>query len=297
MNHRIFFAFILLLSSCSFNRYFMYPEKFEPGTKTHSYYFRSSGDSMHVYFSAEYAPLIVRNRRDTVREDYTIEGIVFRNRKGKQLSGWFLKPRIVKAQATILHLHGNAGNLLWHYRVIGPLVSKGLQVFMFDYSGFGFSEGKPTQKGVLEDAEDALCFLKGKSEVRGTKVIVYGQSLGGHLAVALAERKEKEIDAVVIEGAFSSHRDIAAHQAKRWGWLARILVRSRYHAKRSVEKMHKPLLIIHSTEDKIIPFYMGKRIYDHANEPKEFYEIKGPHVFGPILYRDSIATKIYRMVR
>ena len=167
------------------------------------------------------------------------------------------------------------------------------QVFIFDYSGFGFSEGKATRKQVLSDANAALNYIKGREDVKGTKLVIYGQSLGGHLSAVVAAQRQEEIDGLVIEGAFSSHKDIAAENA---GFFGRLLVCEQYSASESIRNYKKPVLIIHSTEDDIIPFEMGKKLFDNANNPKEFYEIKHCHMCGPDFYAESIAQKIKKMV-
>jgi uncharacterized protein len=99
-----------------------------------------------------------------------------------------------------------------------------------------------------------------------------------------------------MEGAFSSHKDIAVRFYKPLAFAARVLVKERYTAFRSVRKFHKPVLVIHSSEDQTVPFWMGKKIYDNVNEPKSLYEIKHGHVQGPLYYADSIAFKIRAMV-
>jgi len=100
---------------------------------------------------------------------------------------------------------------------------------------------------------------------------------------------------VVIEGTFSSHKDIAAHIIRPFGFLARLLVREQYSAARSVKNFHKLLLVIPSTEDKVAPCFMGQKIYTHTNVPKSFYEIRHAHINGQLYYADSIAAKIDAM--
>jgi fermentation-respiration switch protein FrsA (DUF1100 family) len=204
-----------------------------------------------------------------------------------------LKPKDKSASITILHLHGNAGCLLSQYTAISPLIKQGFQIFMFDYSGFGFSEGKATKKNVLIDALSTLDYLKTREDIKNTKLVLYGQSLGGHLSAVVGTKRQSEIDALVIEGAFSSHKDIGAYTIPVIG---RIFVKQGYSAKRSIKDFHKPLLVIHSSEDETIPLYMGKRIFDAANEPKEFYEIRKCHMCGPDSYPSEIADKIKKTI-
>ena len=158
---------------------------------------------------------------------------------------------------------------------------------------FGFSTGKATRKNVLTDAHAALDYIKTRSDVNTTKLVIYGQSLGGHLSAVVANQRQNDIDALVIEGAFSSHKDIAADMA---GFIGRILVSEKYSAYASIPSVKKPVLIIHSTQDETIPFKMGQKLFEKANHPKEFYEIKECHICGPRYYADSIAQKINRLL-
>jgi len=283
----------LFLASCSFNSVFFKPDKYPVGFNEVK--INTPEDTVRIFFVGEtHQPVFTkRNGRDTVIPPYTIESVVFKSSNDHMINGWFLKPKEQAANITILHLHGNAGSLLSQYQLISPLVKKGFQVFMFDYSGYGFSEGKATHKNVLEDANSALDYLKSRKEVAGTKVVIYGQSLGGHLSAVLATQRQKDIDGLVIEGAFSSPKDIGARTVPVIG---RIFTKERYAAKRSIKDYHKPLLVIHSSEDEIIPFYMGKRIFSAANSPKEFYEIKKSHIYGAINYSVEISAKIKEMV-
>lgn len=293
INILIFLLSAVLFTSCSFNSIYLQPDKIPAQAKKASY--RDGSDSISVYFNGPtHQPLFIKNRKDTLFEKFTVESMLFKSSENQLLNGWFIKPKNLKPKATIIVFHGNAGCLLSQFQFTVPLVERGLQVFIFDYSGFGFSEGKATRKNVLADGLAALDFVKTIPEVSATKLVIYGQSLGGHLSAVVGTKRQSEIDALVIEGAFSSHDDIAAKSA---GFFGRLIVKELYSAKKAIRDFHKPLLVIHSTEDATVPFYMGKTIYENGNEPKSFYEIKGKHIMGPILYGDSIASKINQMLK
>jgi fermentation-respiration switch protein FrsA (DUF1100 family) len=179
--------------------------------------------------------------------------------------------------------------------LVKPLAEKGFNVFIIDYSGFGISTGKSTRKNVMIDAQAALDFFLQQDECKGKKVLIYGQSLGGHLAVNLAQRNEAKIDGLIAEGAFTNHDEIAAH-VSHLGFLAKMLIIEHYDGLKAIKKFKKPVLIIHSNEDKEVPYFMGEKLYKYANEPKEFYPIDNCHICGPIYYIDSISAKIERMV-
>lgn len=280
-------------ASCSFNKMFLQPDKAPVTAKRLT--MATATDTTVIFFSGNNRqPTFTKNEKDTIDFGFTIESIIFKSKNGNNLNGWFLKPKDKKPTITLLHLHGNAGFLLSQYQTISPLLKNGFQVFIFDYSGFGFSEGEATRKNVLIDALSALDYIKDRQDVKETRLVIYGQSLGGHLAAVVGTQRQSDIDGLVIEGAFSSHKDIASSTIPV---LGRILVKEIYSAKKSIKDFYKPLLVIHSAEDKEIPFYMGKKIFDNANTPKEFYEIKRCHICGPTFYSDSISQKIVNMLK
>ena len=284
---------VLLLNACSFNKTFLHPTKVPPGAKKLT--LTSASDTTYVLFDTiTHQPTFLNNEKDTIKFDFTIESVVFKSSNGNNLNGWMLKPKNTNPSITILHFHGNAGFIVSQYEGMIPLLKYGFQIFLFDYSGFGFSEGKATRENVLIDGNSALSYLKSRDDVKSTKVCIYGQSLGGHLSAIVAQQRQNEIDGLVIEGAFSSHKDIAAEQA---GFFGRLLVSEKYSALKSIHDYKKPVLIIHSTEDETIPFELGQKLFAHANEPKKFYEIKKYHICGPKYYAESISDKIISMLK
>lgn len=248
-------------------------------------------DTTYVSFDSSrfYQPTFLTQLNDTIQTSYRIESFVFTSANGNQLNGWLLQSKTLKPHATLLHFHGNAGFLLSQFQAMVPLLNHGFQAFIIDYSGFGFSTGKTSRKNTLIDANSALDYVKSRTETAGLPLIIYGQSLGGHLSAVVTAQREADIDGLVIEGAFSSHKDIAAKSA---GFLGRMFVKEIYSAKKSISNYHKPVLIIHSTEDEVIPFEQGKTLFESANNPKLFYEVKHGHIQATSYYADSIAWKI-----
>ncbi len=282
----------VLLVSCSFNGMFLFPTKISKRTEELSMITNSG--IVRVHFEGNnLQPVFKQNNGETFDLGYSLKSFVYKNSKGKTLNGWLLTPRKMPIKATIMHLHGNAGNLLYQLNAISSLVNEGYQLFMFDYSGFGLSEGKATKRNVLADALSSMDFLLELEEVKNTRIVLYGQSLGGHLSAVVGKKRQKDIAALVIEGAFSSHKDIAA---ERVPILGRVLVKQDYCAYKSIRKFNKPLLVIHSREDSAIPLEMGKKIFKNANEPKEFFEINGCHLCGPTEFSTEISEKIDRML-
>lgn len=283
---------VVLFSSCSFNKLFLQPTVI-PARTTQLMYKSSGEDSILVQFSeASHQPVFLQNRTDTIAFDFSIESVLYKSANGNQLNGWLMKPLDTVVHHTIIHLHGNSGSIISQFKAIAPLVKQGFQVFTFDYSGFGFSAGKPTRNNVLIDALSTLDYIKTRTDINTTAVYLYGQSLGGHLSAVVAAERPGDISGLIAEGAFSSHKDIGGHMVKV---LGKIFVKQGYSAVKSIKEFHKPVLIIHSTQDEVVPFEMGKKIYDAANLPKEFYEVQKCHICAPQYYAKEIAEKIKNM--
>lgn len=286
------FVLAALVSSCCFNRQFYQPDKLPANMQEVRVPGKEKGDTSIIHFTgADHIATITDTHNQPKDIGYDLETININSTSGNRLYSWFLKPCTVP-KATVLFLHGNGGNILSHIALVLPLVKRGYQVLLVDYSGYGFSSGNATRTKVVQDATSALDVLRARPDVQSTKIIIYGQSMGGQISSRTAVLNENKIDALVIEGAPSSHRDIAAAMFPLLSLPARLIVREKYTTAGSVSKFHKPVLIIHSTEDKVIPYRMGKKTFRHTNHPKYFYEIKHPHIYGPIYYADSITHKM-----
>lgn len=282
----------LIVSSCALNKTFLHPWNLQQ-EDTVSAYVPELKDTLTLGFNEDLSARITDSKGELADLPYSIETILFENRSGDSLYAWFIEPEENYNGTTIYFLHGNAANLAYQILFATPFVNAGYQVFIFDYSGFGFSQGEATRKAVKNDATDGLNYLLAREDIQYDHLLIYGQSLGGHLSVVIANENQDKIDGLVTEGAFSSHSDIAADVVPV---LGRIFTREMYSAERNIRKFKKPILIIHSTEDERIPFEQGERLYELANEPKEFYAIDGQHIRGPLFYADSITAKMARMV-
>lgn len=231
---------------------------------------------------------------------YFLEEVNFKSANGNNLNGWFFKPKNKPVIGTVLHFHGNAANISYQYQFSDSLIQAGFQVLTFDYQGFGKSEGKESQEHVLEDGISALYYIKAREDVKNTKLILFGQSLGGHLSCVVAAREQKLIDALIVEGAFTGHERMAIYVGRKSGapkWLTKMLVPTKYDAIEEIDKVTIPKLIIHSTEDETCPFYMGKELYDKAIAPKEFWEIKGAHINASGMYRGEFVKKFVELIK
>jgi fermentation-respiration switch protein FrsA (DUF1100 family) len=211
------------------------------------------------------------------------EDVFFQSPDGVRLQGWFLRPN-GEPRGTILFLHGNAGNISTHVGAVLWLALEGYQVFLFDYRGYGRSEGTPAMEGIHEDALAAIDRLFRTVGVDKDRIVVFGQSLGGAVAVyAVANSPHRDrIRALVIDSAFSGYRRIAREKisevALLWPFQAplSLLVTDRYSPSRWIGRIGPvPVLILHGDADKVVPVRHGERLYHLAEEPKQLWIAPG----------------------
>jgi hypothetical protein len=150
---------------------------------------------------------------------------------------------------------------------------------------------------LLTDGIAAVDYLKTRNDVKNTKLILYGQSYDGHLSICVASKTQDKIDLIVAEGSFSNHDDLSSQGvSKFFGFMSRIFVREIYGATDEIKKIKKPILIIHSSEDKVIPFWMGEKLFQNAKEPKRFLQLTGKHLEATTNNLDEVATAITDML-
>ena len=191
-----------------------------------------------------------------------------------RLAGWYIPKD--DSRGVLLFCHGNAGNIGHRLESIEIFHKLGLDVFIFDYRGYGLSEGKPTEIGMYEDAEAAWRYLTEKRLVDAEKIIVFGRSLGGAVAAWLTSRHTP--GALILESTLTSVPDLAA---KLYPYLpVKLLSRFKYDTEGYLVGVNCPVLIIHSPNDEIMPFGHGRQLFEVAKEPKRFLEISGTHNEG-----------------
>jgi hypothetical protein len=159
---------------------------------------------------------------------------------------------------------------------INILNELGLNCLIFDYRGYGDSQGKPTEEGTYRDAMAAWKWLTQDKGIKPDRIIIFGRSLGGSVAANLTTKVDPK--ALVLESAFTSYEKIGK---KFYPYMpVHLFAKFGYNTMESVKKVQCPVLFIHSRNDKIIPFEFGLRLYEAANEPKKFVEITGSHNDG-----------------
>ncbi len=198
-------------------------------------------------------------------------------RDGLTLHGWFIPAE--NPRATLLFCHGNAGNISHRMESIVLFHQLGLNVLIFDYRGYGQSEGSPSEQGTYQDAEAAWDYLTRQREIPPSQIILFGRSLGAAIASRLAV--DQEPLGLIVESAFSSVPDMAAHY---YPYLpVRWISRFQYNTRKHLISLNRPLLIIHSPDDEIIPYDHGQQLFAAAREPKQFLSIRGGHNDGFLL--------------
>ncbi len=200
------------------------------------------------------------------------EDVKFVAEDGCLLHGWWIPCE--NAKGTIIHCHGNAGNIGDRASLAADLNRLGLNVFIFDYRGYGQSRGIPTEQGTYRDARAAYEVVRARySDVENPPVIVHGQSLGGAVAIQLA--LDKPIRGLIVESAFSSTIDMGQTV---YPWLpVTWLCRYRYDSISKVGRLKMPKLFAHSPQDEIVPMALGRKLFDAASPPKQFITLRGGH--------------------
>ena len=210
------------------------------------------------------------------RYGYEYEEVTFASADGTELNGWFLPVigEAEKVKATIVFSHGNAGALGHHLGFVTWLVSDGYNVFMYDYRGFGKSQGTVGREGMIRDVQAAFAYIVTRKDLDSGKLVSFGHSLGGAKSIAaLADQRPTGLKAVITDGAFASYKDMAKTFA---GNVGDNLVTNEWSARDCVAKLAPlPLLIVHGTEDEVVPFAQGEILFAKAGRGKEMMRIEG----------------------
>lgn len=203
------------------------------------------------------------------------DDVLFPAADGTMLHGWFIPKE--GSRASVLFCHGNAGNISHRLKTIEILHNLNLDVFIFDYRGYGKSVGSPSERGTYSDAEGAWNYLAHTMGISPQRIIVHGRSLGGAIAAYLASKKPAKM--LILESTFTSTRALARDYCAGFVLLYPILSYT-YPTIEHVEKCNIPTLIMHSREDETIPFSHGEKLFQSAKEPKKFLELTGSHNNG-----------------
>ena len=211
------------------------------------------------------------------------EDVVLTTSDKVKLNGWYIPAP--DATFTVLFCHGNGGNIMHRLDSIQLFNSLRLNCLIFDYRGYGLSEGKPTEEGTYLDAMAAYEWLREQKGVKPENIIIFGRSLGGCIAAELAGKVKAS--SLVVESSFTS----CVAMARKYYWYMPVkwFVRYRYDTLEYIKDVTCPVMVIHSPDDEMVPFEFGQQLYAAANEPKEFLEISGGHNDGFL-----VSAEIYK---
>ena len=211
------------------------------------------------------------------------EEVTFASEDGTtQLHAWMFKSPTDKPKATVIHFHGNGQNLSAQFFFAYWMLEHDIDLFVFDYRGYGKSQGEPSPKGTVEDGKAALRYIQ--SHKRESPLVIFGQSLGGAIALRVAGELRDEIPykAVVVDSTFHSYKEAARKVLNNswitwpFQWLSYLVLSDKYGPEDYIGRISpRPLLVVHGTNDKTVAYSLGQRVFELANPPKEFWEIKG----------------------
>jgi uncharacterized protein len=222
-----------------------------------------------------------RHAEENWRTPDGAENVWFTTADEVRLNGWYFKAATPHPKATIIHLHGNSGNITNIEWMGEQLTDRGFNVLVFDYRGYGRSEGQIQDEiSIYRDADAAYDYLINRRGVRPDQIVLYGQSLGTTAAIDVAARRR--CGAVIVESGLSSAVDLAG---SRLPWLPQFLYvfrRSNMASADKIGQIHAPVLITHGDPDPVVPTAEGRELFARANEPKELrlFPGAGHNVFG-----------------
>jgi len=194
-----------------------------------------------------------------------IEKVIITTNDNIKLSSWYHKKNI-KGYKTILFLHGNAGSLQNRNYKINHFKNMDINFLIIAWRGFNGNKGQPTEKGLYQDARSAVKWLKSK-DVMESDIIIYGESLGTAIAVEIAQHTN--FAGLILESPFTSMIELGK---EKYPFLpVKILLKDKYESLKKIKNINIPVLIMHGMRDNIVPFNMGKKMYNKANSPKHSY--------------------------
>ncbi len=195
----------------------------------------------------------------------TIDKVKITTEDNLELLAWYHEKDIINFK-TILYLHGNAGSLENRIHKINHFEDININFLLLSWRGFSGNKGQPTEQGLYIDAKAAIKWLKEKG-IENQNIIIYGESLGTGIATEIAQNKNYA--GVILESPFTSM--IEAGSSKYPIFPIKLLLKDKYESNKKIKNIKSPILIMHGEQDRIVPFRMGKKLYELANDPKYSY--------------------------
>lgn len=190
------------------------------------------------------------------------QDVMLRAADGTNVIAWLVPPK--ERKPLVLYFHGNGGSLAHRVARFRRLIDDGTGLLALSYRGYGGSEGSPTEEGLIADARAAYDFAR--SNYPGARIVLWGESLGTGVAVAIAG--EKDVAAVILEAPFTSAADVAFSAYPIIP--VRLLMKDQFRSDERIGRVKAPVLIMHGERDRVVPFRLGERLFAMANEPKQF---------------------------
>jgi fermentation-respiration switch protein FrsA (DUF1100 family) len=198
------------------------------------------------------------------------EEVTLTTADGEHIFAWHVAPG--DGKPVILYFHGNGGALRYRVGRFDKLISDGIGLVAVEYRGYGGSSGSPSERGLIADAEAGYAFAAARYSV--PQIVVWGESLGTGVAVALAA--EKPVGRVILEAPFTSA--VAVGEKRYWYMPVRMLMKDQFHSDERIAKVTAPLLILHGVKDQTVPFAEGEQLFALANKPKHIVKfLDGGH--------------------
>lgn len=228
------------------------------------------------------------------------DDVSFASRDGTRLHGWFL-PAVGKPIGTIVHYHGDSASIGWHLVFVRWLPAEGFNVFLFDYRGFGASEGTPTNRGVHDDGVAALEYVLSRRDVNPARLILLGQSMGGAVAIdAAATAAAPGIRAIILDSAFYSYRRVVRDlvdprplgSVMKWP-LAYFLFSDEFSPENRIDLLPPvPMLIIHGTRDRVVRHDQAYDLFARARGPRAFCTVVGLRHNAALLLKENVCRRL-----
>jgi len=218
-----------------------------------------------------------------------IEKVKITTEDNIDLLAWYHK-KDIKKYKTILYFHGNAGSLENRIHKINHFKDMNINFILLAWRGFSGNKGKPTEQGLYQDARSAVKWLINQG-VTEENIIIYGESLGTGVATEIAQNKN--FAGVILESPFTSMIDLGKKYYPIFP--VKLLLKDKYESEKKIKNLKSPLLVMHGKKDKIVPFYMGEKIFDMANNPKfNYFTEMDDHMMN---YDENLINEIDLFIR
>jgi fermentation-respiration switch protein FrsA (DUF1100 family) len=228
-----------------------------------------------------------KNRLPIPKSPFDLQIRNFESQDGTRLQGWLVPSKTGESKGLVVFCHGSDSHVGDYYEAVEFIPRHGFDLFMFDYRGYGASEGRPTREGTIADTHAAIDYAKKDPALNGTKVVLYGISLGAGIAIVTAAQRP-DIIGVIAESGFTSYREIGRKVVReRWKtWplslFAPLLVSNGYDPIDYIDKISpRPVYVVHGDQDELVPCQMAEALYARAKEPKRLWMIRGGTHYSP----------------